>query len=322
MAGISIYGEEEFCNKLQQNSGVLELFQRGEGLLIKEIKDIQLGKEILLKNNGSTINSWCRDGLPPDYVKDVIDDEDTNLILILSDSKDKIRGIALLSMDEMSMLLHVLCCNALPNVKTRQNVDYGSGGMLIKLIQFLGKDLEEGIKLYALETVITLYYKFGWRFVKKCGAKERKYVPEAVKNLFKYYKKNRFTRGDLETLELTGLLTAFRGSAKGRAELIRKGEKIKQEATKEARDDGYEMILCKETNVYNSKYSQDEEKKQSKGDGNKRKTKRKAKGKKKSKKTAKSSKGRPKRKTEKKYKKKAPRKKHFKNSTKKKALNN
>ena len=271
MAGISIYCNKDFALKLKNIDNTLQMFSRHERIMLKTIDDINIGKEILLKNSEITINSWCRDGLPPDYVKETVEDDETNLILILSDSKENIRGIALLYVDEISMLLHVLCCNALPSVKTRGKIDYGSGGMLIKLIKFLGRDLEEGIKLYALETVITLYYKFGWKFIKNCKGKERKYIPDAVKNLFKYYKDNRFTLGDLETLELTELLTGFRGSAKGRAELIRKGKLTKKEATQSARDDGYEMILCKDNNSYNELFPQEEEKSQGKGDGIKRK---------------------------------------------------
>ena len=60
--------------------------------------------------------------------------------------------------------------------------------------------------------------------------------------------------GDIETEELTGLLTGFRGKAKNRAEVIRKGEAIKGEATEIARDNGYEMLLCSKYNNYFEEY--------------------------------------------------------------------
>ena len=134
-------------------------------------------RKIIGGNANTTINSWCRNTLTPDYVKDVLEDEDTNLILTLTDSKDNIRGIALLSVQRRVMELIVLCNNDVPGVKLKSNRAFGRGSMLLKLIKFLGKDLGDGIKLYALEAVITLYHKFGWKFIDSCKGKERTYIP-------------------------------------------------------------------------------------------------------------------------------------------------
>ena len=231
---------------------------------ILDIGPIEKGREYLRIGSGN-LNTLCQGGLPPNYVKSEIEDEDyTNIIIILRDGDGAIRGTALLEVDDDQMILLVLCCAMRPTQKLRKSKIYGRGGELIKLIQFLGKDLKNGIKLYALETVIPLYHYFNWKFVKSCDARERPYIKPLVADLKDYLKKHQLDLGDKDTPELEGLLTGFRGSAKGRAELIRKGKAIKKEATEEARSDGYEMLLCKNDNPYSS---------DGKGEGKKRRRK-------------------------------------------------
>jgi hypothetical protein len=201
-----------------------------------------------LRKDAGTFNSWCQNTLPPNYVKGEI--EDSNLIIILRDSDGAIRGIALLYVGETQMELLVLCSAARPASADKQDKVYARGTDLLKMVQFLGRNLPEGIKLYALETVIPLYYGFGWRFLFDCKAQERQYIEDAVEDLATYLKEHRFDIGDKETVELEGLLTAFSGRAKEKAALIRSGKAKGLKAFNLARDNGFEMLLCQNENSY------------------------------------------------------------------------
>ena len=99
--------------------------------------------------------------------KEDLDDDDitepnANLILILYDNiqdEEGVRGIALCHVNKTHSKLLVLGANR-PGPQIRDRV-FATGGMLLRLVQYLFSDLAY-IDLYALETVITLYHKFGW----------------------------------------------------------------------------------------------------------------------------------------------------------------
>lgn len=254
---IGIYMNEECAETLGYNSYAdvdLDISRGGIELEISEIDSLEYGK-FFLKKHAGTFNSWCQDTLPPEYVKGEI--ETSNLIIILRDSDGDIRGIALLyvgpdaNTGKVQMELLVLCSALRPASSDKQDKQYARGGDLLKIVQFLGRNLPDGIKLYALETVIPLYYRFGWRFIFDCKAQERQYIEDLVKDLAEYFKVHRFDRGDKDTEELENLLTGFRGRAKDIAELIRTGEAVGREAFNLARDNGFEMLLCRDKNPYN-----------------------------------------------------------------------
>ena len=247
----------------------------------------------------------CQYGLPDSYVKgkiENIEDAEANLILIQRDinpdgSKGSKRSISLIQVthnpdseghvgsqeysrielqpyDDISpettdMNVLVLGSQKIPNVKSRQMQKkiYARGGNVLKAIQYLGSKLAHGIVLYGLETVITLYYKFGWRFVASCGATERscKYEP-AVKALYAFLKENGVpneegvTRKEKEEAdynrELTSLLRPFAPFAHDMYGLLSKtktldeGKQAAADARETARDDGYRMLLCPKNNPY------------------------------------------------------------------------
>ena len=211
---------------------------------ISDIGSLEEGK-VFLKKDNKTYNSWCQDLLPPEYVKEEL--EDANLVLILRDGDGAIRGIALLEVGEEQMELLVLCSASRPASSKVSHKIYGRGTELLRLIQFLGKDFTKGIKLYALEHVIPLYYKFGWQFLFSCNAVERPYIEDAVKNLAEHFK----AFGTDDTAELTGLLTGFKGRAKYITEVMREQGVMSGEALEEAREYGFEMLLCRDKNPYN-----------------------------------------------------------------------
>lgn len=225
------------------------LARAGFQTILTGVGELEEAHEYLRKDAG-TFNSWCQDTLPPAYVKSEL--EDSNLIIILRDSDGSIRGIALLKVYETQMELLVLCSASRPAAADKARKMFGRGIDLLKMIQLLGRNMPDGIKLYALETVIPLYYKFGWRFLFDCRSQERGYIEGAVKELAKYFKDHRFDKGgiDDDDEELVGLLTAFRGRAKGAAELIRTGQAKGKDAFNLARDNGFEMLLCQNMNPY------------------------------------------------------------------------
>lgn len=242
------------------------------GIELGEIGYKEQGAEYLLRDD-ATYNAWCQKSLEPDYVRGEI--VDSNLIIILRDSDTAMRGIALLKVNEEQMELLVLCCAARPASQEYLDKTFARGIDLIRAIQFLGKDLPHGIKLYALEKVIPLYYRFGWRFLFDCQAQERKYIEDAVKTLAKFYKGHRFDRGgiDDDDEELVGLLTAFKGRAKGMSEIIRTGDAKGIDAFNIARDNGFEMLLCRENNPFNIQDDETVEGKAEAAEGSTRKTK-------------------------------------------------
>jgi len=206
-----------------------------------------------------TDETWKRPHSDPKAMKEFLDDDEieepeANLILILYDNlqtEKGVRGIALCHVDEKYSKLLVLGANR-PGVEIR-NRAFATGGMLLRLVQYLFSDLGY-IELFALETVITLYYHFGWRFIVaancegKGGEAERASTGAAVEDLKELLKTNPTEEN------LTKALSAFRGFAAKRAEKIRTGEAFDDDgnkiATEEARENGYRMILCKIDNPY------------------------------------------------------------------------
>ena len=252
--------------------------------------------------------SICQYGLPDSYIRGKIDDveeADTNLILIQRDinksgSAGSVRSISLIrvtynpeqqghvgsqetipieiqddsdiSPETTDMEVLVLGSQKIPNVKSRamQSKIYARGGNTLKAIQFLGSKLKHGIVLYGLETVITLYYKFGWRFISRCGDVEErcKYAP-AVKALYLFLKTNgvpgeegivRSEESEIQyNTELTNLLKPFSGFAHNMYGILSKSQVLEEPETKatsqareSSRDDGYRMLLCQKLNPFSS----------------------------------------------------------------------
>ena len=174
-----------------------------------------------------------------------------------------------ISPETTDMNVLVLGSQKIPNVKSRQMQKkiYARGGNVLKAIQYLGSKLAHGIVLYGLETVITLYYKFGWRFVASCDAIERscKYAP-AVKALYDFLIENGVpmeegvTReGEEEAKynrELTSLLRPFAPFAHdmylllSKTKILDEGKQAAADTRETAGDDGYRMLLCPKNNPY------------------------------------------------------------------------
>ena len=174
-----------------------------------------------------------------------------------------------ISPETTDMDVLVLGSQKIPNVRSRemQRKIYARGGNVLKAIQFLGSKLAHGIVLYGLETVITLYYKFGWRFVAACGDVEERCKYElAVKKLYDFLMINGvpMEEGVVRTAEaeakynsdLTSLLNPFASFSHdmygilSKSKILEEGEQGAAAARESARDDGYRMLLCPKNNPY------------------------------------------------------------------------
>jgi hypothetical protein len=154
-----------------------------------------------------------------------------------------------------------------PGVMTRSIKNgehkFSTGGRTIRAIQLIGAKLPRGIGLHALETVITLYYKYGWRFMGDCGSgyTQSPIIKEGIKNLGNFFGEHGVPSGLLQTGNeydkvLTSLLSPFRGfayhlpSAHAKStEDLEYLEEYKSSTLSEARDNGYRMLLCQELNA-------------------------------------------------------------------------
>jgi hypothetical protein len=212
--------------------------------------------------------TWKR-GLNQDKMAVVDEDDKTdpkgNLILILYDdiqTRENIRGFALCNVREGNMILLVLGATK-PSVELRGKKSFARGGMLLRLVQYLGSNLNY-ISLYALETVITLYAHFGWKFMDpdRCKIKEtqnpidRKNA-QNISELKQLYKKAYPAEPNEE--ELTKMLKKkFGRYAKNFHTLVRTGQNKDDDgsftAAEEGRENGYIMILCKRDNPYSTTY--------------------------------------------------------------------
>ena len=150
-------------------------------------------------------------------------------------------------------------------------VRFASGGRTLRAFQLLGALLPQGIGLHALETVITLYHKFGWKFINNCGEGEQTKYTQAVEALRDFYKVNGVADEQLwgllgnQTGEerhiayikgLDSILNVFRSFAYHVAQLTRKStedqgylENAIEAIQTHSRDNGYRMLLCQPQNA-------------------------------------------------------------------------
>jgi len=152
----------------------------------------------------------------------------------------------------------------LPVVVTRNHLEFANGGLTIRAIQTIGVFLQRGIGLHGLDTVISLYYKYGWRFVNGCGAAytESVLIPEVVTELYRFH---RVLGGRDPTEEqeeiLQGLLRPFnsyshhfysdlhQGKEGGKDDEMYGQKEVAKEVLEDAQDNGFRMLLCQPLNI-------------------------------------------------------------------------
>jgi len=258
-----------------------------------EALDRALGEGGVLRKNAGVLSALVRGGLPAGYVLSQLDgnvpledfetaDSPSNLILVQYDlrkgAKTSLRGLALcqvryngeivrsatvlparMDVSKVTMELLVLG-NAAGRARgsLRNEIFQEGGGNIIRLVQYIGKNLPQGISLYGLETVITLYWKFGWRFLPACGVAERGKYKEAQDNLLTFF--SEFGPPEIEGVtrseegqnaydaKLRTLLAPFQTYSKEYYKTM--ATEGKAAAEEHGRDNGYHMILCQDKNPY------------------------------------------------------------------------
>jgi len=159
-----------------------------------------------------------------------------------------------------------LICSALrPGVNTKAMTEgdheIASGKEMLRLIQKYA--VQHGfkyIKLKALEHVISYYYRYGWRFISMCGAKENSKIPSLVQQLHAAYKviMKHSSPGNPdpspeEQAQIRAILAQFQGHLKGLyGETEQKaakynddeGEGSHQQHVVGLQDQGYTMLWC------------------------------------------------------------------------------
>ena len=151
-----------------------------------------------------------------------------------------------------------------PSVVTRNQLVSPNGGLTIRAIQTVGVFLPRGIGLHGLDTVITFYYKYGWRFVNGCGDaySESAQIPEAVTELYEFHRGldgADLTEDGEKTLQ--GLLRPFnsyshhfyrelhQGKDQGEDGEMYGQKEVAKEALEGAQDNGFRMLLCQRLNI-------------------------------------------------------------------------
>ena len=100
-------------------------------------------------------------------------------------SGETVRGFAFLKKENKRTLHLTLICAALAHPMDRRSglKDQVGGAMLRRIQEFCSERGFLRLRLEALATVITLYHKFGWRFVRRTNHREKPEITAAVQEL-------------------------------------------------------------------------------------------------------------------------------------------
>jgi hypothetical protein len=169
----------------------------------------------------------------------------------------------------IEMELLVLGNAAQPGVKTRLiyegGVRFASGGRTIRAVQLIGAHLPRGIGLHGLETVITLYHNYGWRFRNSCqdhGESQRDH--QAVLQLMAFFAtadangrrgqpavREAWLQANMNTL--MSILYELKGFGYNQHKAVdREGKSLQDHAAlvmANANSGGYRMLLCQPLNI-------------------------------------------------------------------------
>jgi len=226
-----------------------------------------------LRHNAKT---FCMNMVTEDYTKDALTDADA--IVISYDTRGgkitSARGFAALELrpEKGEVYIDLICNAARPKVALRTDaVIPGGSAMLNQIKAFAVHKGYKYIKLKALEHVIPYYYRFGWRFISGCGAKENSARETQVRELHNILKTIKLkTDGmmdptDAQAAALTSALAPFKPyqndfysvagataaaaaatNAAGRAAQDEREEMVKtsEQRAETTREAGYTMIWC------------------------------------------------------------------------------
>ena len=146
---------------------------------IGDIWDVKIGGKHLLEVIYKNTKTYCRAQVARTYILSLLFDSDW---LVVATSRETVRGFAFLKkVDVQTLYLHLICAALSHPMQRRSALKDNVGGDLILRIQHFCK--QRGFKclqLHALAPVITLYHKFGWRFVDHVNQREKPAITSAV----------------------------------------------------------------------------------------------------------------------------------------------
>ena len=105
--------------------------------------------------------------------------------VVVATSGETVRGFAFLNKENKRTLHLTLICAALAHPMNRRSglKDHVGGAMLRRIQEFCAERGFSRIRLEALAPVITLYHKFGWRFVRRTNHREKPEITAAIQEL-------------------------------------------------------------------------------------------------------------------------------------------
>jgi hypothetical protein len=152
---------------------------------------ILAGKTIAqwLLDSESRISTYCRGAIQSTFAEDLV--EDSHWIIIAAVA-GRPRAFAFLERKTRGTLyLHLICAAVSHPMHRRSHDELGLfgdnvGGHLLKFIkEFAVFKKFNRVQLSAIIPVITLYYKFGWRFIHRCNERENPAIAPAVGAFYK-----------------------------------------------------------------------------------------------------------------------------------------
>jgi len=146
---------------------------------IQDIWDVMVGGQHLLEVIYKNAKTYCRAQVERTYILSLMFDSDW---LVVATSRETVRGFAFLKkVNVRTLYLHLICAALAHPMRRRSGLKDNVGGEMILRIQHFSK--QRGFKrlqLHALAPVITLYHKFGWRFVDRVNQREKPAITAAV----------------------------------------------------------------------------------------------------------------------------------------------
>jgi len=105
--------------------------------------------------------------------------------VVVATSGETVRGFAFLKKESNATLHLTLICAAIAHPMDRRSglKDHVGGAMLRRIQAFCSERRFSRVRLEALAPVITLYHKFGWRFVRRINHREKSEITAAVQEL-------------------------------------------------------------------------------------------------------------------------------------------
>ena len=141
------------------------------------------------------LNTFCRGEIGRSFATDLLDvneeldaGELQKRWVVIAKAGDSIRGFAFLESknEGRTLYLHLICTAVTNPLGLRSMLQVGVGGAMLHAIkEFCVRNGFERFELNALPAVITLYHKFGWRFVRHCDGTEKKVITDAIGGLYK-----------------------------------------------------------------------------------------------------------------------------------------